>query len=94
MNTRIRHLVLNPSNQPQRPCDHGLNLKGVQSDKSPSFTDLEVAKQFAALLAKKDKGTTYYVASVGSMVEAFDVLDPATAAENGTEVAWASATAE
>lgn len=93
MNSRTRHLVLNPLNQPQRPCDHGLNLKGIQSDKSPSFLDLETAKQFAALLAEKDKGNAYYVATVVGGTEAFDDL-AARQAGKGVTVTWVDAKPE
>lgn len=94
MNTRIRHLVLDPSNVPQRPCDHRLNLKGVQSDKSPSFTDIAVARSFAALLASKNKGTAYYIATVSAAVESFDVLPGETAAKEGSTVSWITTAAE
>lgn len=92
MNKRIRHLVLNASNEPQRPCDFGLHLPGVQSPKSPSFTDGEVAKLFAQKLAEMNKGQNYYVATVSGGVTAYDVLDAEPGAK--TQIEWVQATAD
>lgn len=92
MNKRIRHLVLNAKNEPQRPCDFGLHLPGVQSAKSPSFTDAGVARLFAQKLAEMNKGENYYLASVSAGVTAYDVLD-ATPGE-GSKVEWVDATAD
>lgn len=91
MNTKIRHLVLNPQNVPQRPCDFGLHLPNVQNSKSPSILDLDTAKLFAGKLASENKGTAYYIATVVTGVVAYDVLDGET--DKDTKLEWAEASA-
>lgn len=64
MTVTKRYLVLNAQNEVQRPCDFGLSLAGFKDPKSPSALTLDAAKGFADQLAKRSKGTSYYVAEV------------------------------
>ena len=63
-NLTKRYLVLDSTNTAQRPCDHGVHLPGLQGEKSPSFLNPESAKQFADILAGKNKGTRFYLAEI------------------------------
>ena len=64
MNVTKRYLILNVKNEVQRPCDHGVHLPGVKGDKSPSFLNKDSAKAFADILAKKNVGSSFYLAEV------------------------------
>lgn len=74
MNTKTRFLVLDASNQPQRPRDHGLKLNSTQKGGSPSFLNEEEAVKFGQLLAAKTK-ENYYVARVTHAIGGADSLD-------------------
>lgn len=63
-NLTKRFLVLNSSNEALRPCDYGVHLPGLQSEKSPSFLVKDSAKQFADILANKNKGDRFYLVEV------------------------------
>lgn len=70
--TKIRHLVLDRTNTPQRPADSGLHLRGVQNPKSPSFLDKDEAAGFQAMLAQNNPGQAFYLATVESVAIAYD----------------------
>ncbi len=89
MNTKVRFIVLNKSNQPQCPHSMGMALPDTQSDKSPSFLKEETAIAFAKLLAKRTKGQSFYVVKVLGGAVAYTSLEGVD--EN---VTWRAATAE
>lgn len=76
--SKIRYLVLNRQNMAQRPCDHGLTLKGVQNPKSPSFTDAGEAEGFLAMLSQANPGQGFYLAKVEKVAISYDKvgIDP------------------
>ncbi len=73
--TKIRYLVLDRTNTPQRPADHGLHLAGLQNPKSPSFLDGATAGKFQQMLAQKNPGQAFYLSKVESVAIAFDNPD-------------------
>lgn len=90
MNTKIRYIVMNASNQPVVPASLGMALPDLQSAKSPSFLKRETAQAFAKLCAKRHKGQNFYVAQVLGGAVAYTALD-----ESATEgVTWTDATAD
>lgn len=89
--TKIRHLVLDRTNTPQRPCDSGLHLKGVQNPRSPSFLDKTEAQGFQEMLAQNNPGQAFYLATVESVSIAYD---KAGADADGREVVTTATTAE
>ena len=89
LNTSIRFLVLDRTNNPVVPAHHGMSLPDLQGDKSPSFTKKETAIAFAKLLAKRNKGQRYYVSQVIGGCVAYTPMG-----DDQTEgVDWADATA-
>lgn len=79
LNAKIRHLVMNRTNQVIAPRDEGLegydpaDLKArgeIPKKFSPSFVNEETARGFAAALALKYEGERFYVAKVLAGVEA------------------------
>lgn len=72
--TSPRSLVLNASNEAQNPADHGLALAGMKEKGSPSFTDPALAGLFAAWLAKRNPGRSFYVATITGGAVGYNTL--------------------
>lgn len=75
-NLTKRYLVLDSSNTALRPCDHGVHLPGLQSDKSPSFLKMESARAFADILAAKNKGNRFYLVEVMAVTVQYTKQEP------------------
>lgn len=85
MNTKKRFLVLDCKNAAQTPKSHGMSLPDVQSDGSPSFLKKATAIAFAKALAKKCKGSRYYVSEVLGGAVAYTPLEDAAEGVDWTD---------
>ena len=84
---KIRFVVLDSNNNPMLPSRSGLILGDATKGRtSHSFVgpDAEAnAGKFAQLLAKQNKGESYYVAKITAVASAVDTIDAALEGTKG-----------